>query len=559
MTMMLAELHLENLGVIEGLDVVFDRGMTAVTGETGAGKTLIVEAIELLVGGRADSSMVRSGADEARVDGRFVSVDGEEVVVSRVISVNGRSRAYLNGRPSTVSAVAEVCRGLVDLHGQHAHQSLLSATTQRAAIDRFGGIDLEPLRDARRRLTEVEAAMFALGGDERERARDIDLLRYQVDELDQAAIADADEDVRLAEVEDGLADAVAHRDSGGVALGLLADEGAIRDRLAEAVGLLTDRGPFRESAERLAGLLAEIDDVTMLLRDSVERVEENPQQLDAVRARRQRLAELRRKYGSDLAEVIGYGDEARQRLRELESFDERAAELLVQRDALQREVESAALEVGRQRRSIAPSLAQQVQVRLRELALPAARLEFHTGPELDDPAADDIEVYFSANPDSPPQPLNKVASGGELARTMLALRLVLMATGDTASASASASDIGPSASDGPGTLVFDEVDAGLGGAAAVAVGQALGRLARVHQVFVVTHLAQVASEADRQLVVAKRVEGEQTRVETAVVDGDGRIDELARMLAGSVTETARRHAAELLGRSTPEPVRGDSM
>ncbi len=547
--MMLAELHLENLGVIEGLDVVFDQGMTAVTGETGAGKTLIVEAIELLVGGRADASMVRSGADEARVDGRFLSVGGEEVVISRVIPVNGRSRAYLNGRPSTVSAVAEVCRGLVDLHGQHAHQSLLSAATQRAAIDRFGGIDLEPLRGARRRLTEVEAAMFALGGDERERAREIDLLRFQVSELDQAAIVDAEEDARLAEVEDGLADAVAHRDSGGSALDLLADEGAIRDRLAEVAGLLSGRGPFRDISERVTGLLAEIDDLTMLLRDAVERVEENPEQLDEVRARRQRLAELRRKYGSDLAEVIGYSVEARQRLAELESFEERAAELLVQRDALQREVDSAALEAGRQRRSIAPSLAQQVQERLRELALPAARLEFHVGSAADDPAADEIEIYFSANPDSPPQPLNKVASGGELARTMLALRLVLMAPGDAGEGS----DAGTSGPDGPGTLVFDEVDAGLGGAAAVAVGQALGRLARVHQVFVVTHLAQVASEADRQLVVAKRVEGERTRVETAVVDGDGRIDELARMLAGSVTETARLHAAELLGRSTPEP------
>ncbi len=552
MMAMLAELHLENLGVIEALDVVFDSGMTAVTGETGAGKTLIVEAIELLVGGRADSSMVRSGADEARVDGRFVGPDSDEVVISRVIPVNGRSRAYLNGRPSTVAAVAEICRGLVDLHGQHAHQSLLAASTQRAAIDRFGEIDLESLREARRQLTEVEAAMFALGGDERERAREIDLLRFQVDELDRAAIADAGEDVRLTEIEDGLADAVAHRDSGASALGSITDEGGVRDRLADAVALLVERGPFREVAERLSGLLAELDDVTMVLRDVVEQVEENPELLAEVRARRQLLAELRRKYGSDLAEVIDYATEIRRRLDELESFEERAAELAVAREELQHHVAAAALEVGRRRRSVAPGLAQQVQERLRELALPAARVVFHVAPEDTDPAADDIELHFSANPDAPPQPLNKVASGGELARTMLALRLVLMA-----SAGSSQTDGSPIVE--PGTLVFDEVDAGLGGAAAVAVGQALGRLARAHQVFVVTHLAQVASEADRQLVVSKRLEGDRTRVETAVAQGDGRIDELARMLAGSVTETARRHAAELLSRSAPESAGGDRM
>jgi len=525
---MLAELHLENLGVIERLDVIFGEAMTAVTGETGAGKTLIVEAIELLVGGRADTSMIRSGASEARVDGRFVTADGAETIVSRVIPVNGRSRAYVNGRPSTVAVIAETCRPLVDLHGQHAHQSLLSPATQRAAVDRFGGIDLAPLRAARQELAQIEAELYSLGGDERERAREIDLLRYQVAELTDAGLSDADE-----------------------ALESLSADGGGRESVAGVVAAIGDRGPYREVAQRLSGLLAELDDAISDLRDVVEGVEENPQQLDQIRQRRQRLAELRRKYGANLAEVIAYADEARQRLAELESFEERAAALELERDRAREALSAAAVEVGRKRRDIAPALAQRVQERLRELALPAAQVEFRAPDVSSDPAADGIELLFAANPDSDAQPLAKVASGGELARTMLALRLVLMAT----PGSRGRGEVQPVESEThqePGTLVFDEVDAGLGGAAAVAVGQALARLGRAHQVFVVTHLAQVAAGADRQVVVTKSVRDSRTHVAAVTLDGDDRIDEMARMLAGSVTDTARRHAAELLATSAPD-------
>ncbi len=210
---MLTELHIENLGVIERLEIVLGPGLTALTGETGAGKTMLVEAIELLVGGRADASMVRHGADEARLDGRLVDSNGDETVLTRVIPTTGRSRAYLNGRPATVSSLADVAADAVDLHGQHAHQSLLSTATQRAALDEYGGVDLAPLREARARLTEIDAELAALGGDDRARAREIDLLRFQVDELDAAAVLDAEEDQRLDAEESMLADAAAHREA----------------------------------------------------------------------------------------------------------------------------------------------------------------------------------------------------------------------------------------------------------------------------------------------------------------------------------------------------------
>jgi DNA repair protein RecN (Recombination protein N) len=199
----LTELHIENLGVIERVELVLGPGLTAVTGETGAGKTMIVEAIELLVGGRADATIVRTGAAEARVDGRFVLGDepgsepGTEVVLTRVVPADGRSRAYIDGRLATAGSLAEIAERVVDLHGQHTHQSLLGAATQRAALDRYGQVDLEPLRAARAAMTEIDAELAALGGDERSRAREIDLLRYQVDELDAATLSNVDEDAEL--------------------------------------------------------------------------------------------------------------------------------------------------------------------------------------------------------------------------------------------------------------------------------------------------------------------------------------------------------------------------
>nr|MBA3288159.1 AAA family ATPase [Acidimicrobiia bacterium] len=206
---MLTELHIEHLGVVERLSIRLGPGLTAVTGETGAGKTMLVDALEVVVGGRADATVVRAGAAEARVDARFV-VGDRELVLSRVVPADGRSRAYVDGRPATVAALAEATAGLIDLHGQHAHQSLLGAAAQRAALDRFGDVDRAPLRAARAAVTELDAELATLGGDERARAREIDLLRFQVGEIDGAGIEDPDEERRLDVAEDALADAVGH-------------------------------------------------------------------------------------------------------------------------------------------------------------------------------------------------------------------------------------------------------------------------------------------------------------------------------------------------------------
>mgnify|MGYP003704333999 CR=1 FL=1 len=264
---MLQELHIESLGVIDRLDLVLSAGLTALTGETGAGKTMLVEAISLLVGGRADASMVRPGADEARVEGRFV-VGDDEYVVARVIPADGRSRAYVNGRLATVATLAELGERTVDLHGQHAHQSLLATSHQRTALDRWCQTDLEPLRAARARLTEIDAALAALGGDSRARAREVDLLRFQVAELRTAALDSPDEETTLTAEHDVLAGAVEHREAGDGALASLTDDAGAVDALGVAARMLHGRPVFAELESRLRSLSAELADAAAELRRS---------------------------------------------------------------------------------------------------------------------------------------------------------------------------------------------------------------------------------------------------------------------------------------------------
>jgi len=518
----LDELAVTDLGVIAELSLVLGAGMTALTGETGAGKTLVVEAIELLVGGRADPLVVRPGADQAVVEGRFHTAD-DEVVLRRVVPREGRSRAYVDGRLATVAELAEVGRRLVDLHGQHAHQSLLATAVQRHALDRFGGTDLEPLRRARKELAVLDERLAALGGDERERAREIDLLRYQLAELDAAGLTGPDEDEALDAEEDLLADALAHREAAEAAVAALTTDGGAGEAVATALGAIDDRAPFADAERRLRAVSAELTDLSSELRSLGESIEDDPARLAAIRERRHLLRDLRRKYGDTLVEVLAFRDSAAGRLAELEARDANAATLDAERAAAIEAVLTAERQVGHARRAAAPELARAVQANLIDLALARARLDIEVGAD----PGDEVIFRLAANPGSPPLPLAKVASGGELARTMLALRLVL--------------------SEAPGTLVFDEVDAGVGGEAALAVGRSLAALGSDHQVLVVTHLPQVAAFADAQVVVAKHVEGEVTATTTTVLDPAARVVEVSRMLSGSPdSATARRHAEELL-------------
>jgi len=519
---MLSELVVRDLGVIEEISLTLGPGMTVVTGETGAGKTLVVGAIDLLTGGRADASLVRPGAAEAEIEGRFV-VGDTETVVRRVIPRDGRSRVYIDRRLATVAALGELGVNLIDLHGQHAHQSLLKAPVQRAALDQFGGVDTSRLEELHDDLRSAEMALADMGGDARARNREIDLLRYQVEEIDAAAITDPEEDRRLDDEENELADAAAHLGAAVSVAGLLGTDGSVGDGIAKALSQLDDRRPFRDLSERMYSVAAEVADIAAAARQRAESIEENPERLDEIRERRALLKSLRRKYGDSIGDVMSFAEETRRRLSELLAHDELAAKLDARRDSIHADLEICRAEVRSARIAVAPMLAAAVEGHLDGLAMPAARLDI----SVDGEAGEVVVFRISANAGHEPLPLSKVASGGELARVMLALRLVLSA--------------------GPPTLVFDEVDAGVGGDAANKVGESLAALSSEHQVLVVTHLAQVAAFADGHVVISKLTVDGVTASEAHTLGEDDRVIELSRMLSGSPqSSAAREHAEELL-------------
>ena len=532
---MLTELRVRDLGVIEDLTLAFGPGMTALTGETGAGKTLVVEALQLVLGGRANPGMVRAGAGEALVEARFVvpvpgsgGADGSaEIILARSVPAEGRTRAWVDGRMASVGALGEAAADLVEVHGQHEHRALVTAAAQRDVLDAFAGTDLSRVRTLRSQLRALDDALAALGGDAQQRAREADVLRYQVAEIAAARLEDPDEEAALRAEEDRLADAGASREAAldaAEAIDPSAGEGGALDVLARAAGALTGRAPFDTYRERVAAAGVELSDVARSLRDEVEGWEDDPARLAAVQDRRRLLADLRRKYGEDLAAVRDFGVQGAARLGVLEDAEGEAARLQAEQDARRAELAEAEAAVRRVRAKAAGGFGALVGERLGGLAMAGARIEVRLAPE---GTGEPVELLLGANVGEPVQPLARAASGGELARAMLAIRLV---------------DLG-----GPPTMVFDEVDAGVGGAAALALGEALHEVACQRQVLVVTHLAQVASQADAQVRVEKVSSGGRTVTTATAVRDEARVTELSRMLSGHPgSDAARAHARELL-------------
>ncbi|SNT60100.1 DNA repair protein RecN (Recombination protein N) [Asanoa hainanensis] len=559
---MLEELRITGLGVIDDTTLPLAGGMNVITGETGAGKTMVVTGLGLLFGGRADAGRVRADPGRALVEGRLrlkgqvattvhtrVSDAGAEpdddgsLLLSRTVTAEGRSRAHVGGRSMPVATLSEIGEQVVAVHGQSDQLRLLRPAEQRAALDRFAGADHEKLlgqmRETYTRWRAVADDLADRRRNARERNQEADLLRLGLDEITRVDPQPGEDDDLKAEAQ-RLEHAEGLRVAAIAAYQAVAGDGA--DEAPHATGLL---GAAKRSLEgqsgvdaKLGDLAARLDeaatligDVTAELSGYLDSLDADPDRLQTIYERRGELRALTRKYADDVDGVIAWADRARGRLGELDTSDDLLDELDRERQRLEDEVTALAGKVTAARKEAAGRFSEQVSVELAGLAMPHSRVEVAVlqASAVTAEGADDVELRLLAHPGAPALPLQKGASGGELSRVMLAIEVVFAGAG------------------GPPTLVFDEVDAGVGGRAAVEIGRRLARLARTHQVLVVTHLPQVAAFADRHLVVAKDTGGAVTTSGVRVVEDTERARELARMLAGLPdSDLGIAHAEELL-------------
>ena len=519
---MLVELHVRGLGVIDDARIVLAEGLTALTGETGAGKTLLVDALDLVLGGKPRRGLVPTGGS-ALVEAVFLE-NGEEVILAREVPSDGRARAWIDGRMASVASLEERARGLCDILGQHEHQTLLSPGSMRASLDLWAGLDDAPLREARRELAGLVEEQRALGGDPTEVARELSLLRHEVGEIESGGLgADDENETLLAEIRLlESAKELRHLISEGIDALDEGDQGPRRalDALTTALGA---HPGLEETRQIVVGALVNLDEAASELRRTFERIEEDPARLEMVNGRLRLLSDLCRRYGPSIPEVKAKGRELSERLTALEAAEGRRGGLEELISGSQSRVAVLEAELLSQRVAAAPAMATQIQKRLASLALERSTLELLC----EGPAGEEVELLFSANPGLAPQPVSKVASGGELARLMLAIHLSMPG--------------------GPATMIFDEVDAGVGGATAVTLASALRDLSKSQQVVVVSHLAQVAAAADIQVVITKTTGEGSTTATARRAEGTDRVAEVARMLSGHPdSSAAREHAAELL-------------
>jgi len=570
----LRSLSVRNLAVLAGGEIELGGGFNVLTGETGAGKSLVVDSLALLAGARAASDLVRDGAESLSVAGVFdldprlaarlaeagIETDGGELVVRREIGREGRNRVFLNDQPATARLLQELAPSLLRIHGQREELGLADPELQRAWLDRVGGEEaaglLRELADRYREHRELAERLDRLSGDERLRAERLDLLRFQARELDEARLV-AGEEVELRRERDGLRHAEAIVAALGAAYASLADaEGSALDDLHAArheLGRITEWEALAAELEpELAELATRATEAGRSIATRLAAFEVEPGRLDEVESRLALLERLMRKYGGGTAEIVTRRAEIARELEELDGGEGRRGELEVRCGAALEAYRQAALALSAKRRAWADDLTGRVDRELGELALGKARIsvalerERRAGSALIvegepvefGPAGFDRVVFqFAPNPGEPMLPLVRIASGGELARVALALQL----------ASRGAESAG-----GP-TLVFDEIDAGLGGAQGAAIGRKLRRLASRGQILAVTHLPQVASFGDRHHRVSKSVRGGRTFAAVEPLEAGERIEEVARMLSGDrVTPTSRQHAQELIAAAGKE-------
>jgi DNA repair protein RecN (Recombination protein N) len=554
----LLELVVENYAVVERIRVQFHAGLNLLTGETGSGKSIVVDALGLVLGGRASADMVRSDTERARVAAIFetprepgllglleragVPVEDGELIVEREVLAGGKSRAFLGNRPVTVALLREIAPFLGDIHGQHEQQQLFSSVAQLESLDEFAGLEKQrgEAGDLFRRWKTVEGELEELNRSEQEKLRMADLWSFQRKEIDAAALKPG-EDAQLEQERAVLRNVAKLQENANAAYAALYEaQESVSSQLRTALKRLEDLAKIDGSLERVVETLRTaaigVDDASDSIRDYLEKLEADPKRLDDVEARLALIERLKRKYGSTLDDVVAFLEDVRAKMEAIETAGERKAKL--EQDLAQA---SAAYSVHaggltKARKAGAEKLAKKVETELEALALGSAvfRIEVREASWSED-GADRVEFLISANAGEEPRALDKVASGGELSRIALALKTSLGQTSGTRTTGV------------PRTLVFDEIDSGIGGGVAEAVGRRLKKLAAANQVLCVTHLAQVAGFADHHYSVEKREVKGRTVAEIEELTGEARTREIGRMLSGqTVTAEALKHAEQLI-------------
>lgn len=563
---MLAQLHIENVAVIEKADLELADGLNVLTGETGAGKSILIDSINLALGERVSREIVRSGARAAHVTALFQAVpariseqvealgfsceeDGS-LLLSREMTADGRGNCRIAGRPATVSLLREVGRLLVNIHGQHDNQTLLSPENHIRYLDLYAGSTdlLQSYQTVYQQLRRLRSQLKKLTMDDAEKARRIDLLQYQIDEIRQANLKSGEEEeleerrskiMHAGKIIHALQEALDALQGGEDAAGAEVLTETAADSMQAASELLPTLAPL---AERLQNLRYELEDCASELQNRLDDTDVDPGGLDAIEERLDIIFRLRGKYGERITDILEFAAQAEQELERITSSEEQIETLRKEGKTLAAQAKQLSAQLTENRRQASRTLQEKIRTELAFLEMPNVRfhVEIKPLPRLEANGADGVEFLFAANPGAPLRPLAKIASGGEISRVMLAIKNVL----------ADVDDID--------TLIFDEIDTGVSGRAAYKIGVKLKQVAAVRQIICITHLAQIAAQADRHILIEKKVEEGKTYTRLHPLDFEGRKRELARIIGGAaITPLTLQNAAEMLEAAGNAPASGN--
>lgn len=549
---MLSQLFIQNIAVIEKVQVTFEKGLNVFTGETGAGKSIVIDAINAVLGNRTSRELVRTGAPKALVTALFEEIGDEtkeqllslgfepeedgSLLLSREISSDGKTSCKIGGRPATVSILREVAQSLINIHGQHDSQSLLQPEQHLGYIDQFGKTAalLKEYRLEYAYYAELQRKLHQLRTDEREKAQRMDLLSYQINEISAAALLPGEEeDLQTAKkkMQNSAKIVEALHVTHDLLQGAEESDGILSmlDQAQEQIQILEAYYPQLKS-DRILDIRYELEEVEETLRDALSDAEMDPAELDRIEERLDLIFRLKRKYGGSVEEILNFADQAQQELDSITHAEELQSKLEKEESQSKERLMGLAKRLSEKRKAAAKLFEKQVCAELACLDMPSVRFFVHSETDKpDETGVDRMEFYISTNPGEPPKPIGKIASGGELSRIMLSLKNVI-AEGDRV-----------------GTLIFDEVDTGVSGRAAQKIGRKLKQASSGRQIICVTHLAQVAAFADTHLLIAKTVQDGRTFTTVQALPQEERVRELARIMGGeSITPTVLASARELI-------------